>query len=782
MIDSRLDAVTPHGDFEDCSRASEARLRHLLSNSLETVVTADCTGVITGWNAQASTMFGWSGEEAIGRPLAMLIPEHLRGSQAGLRRFVEAGRAKVVRRAQQITAVRKSGEEFPVEVAVASATLPAGMELMVLIYDLSERQAQTDLFENAFQHAAVGKALVGLDGKFLRINPAFCDLVGRSEAEVLATDFQSITHPDDLDVDVEHLGRLLAGEIPSYRMDKRYIRADGGLVWVHLTVSIVRDRFGAPKHFIAQVQDLTARREAEAAVRWSEARYRLMTNHMTDMIAVSEIGGVTTFVSPSCEAITGYRPEDLVGARAVDFAHPDDVGRLVATFRSLASSSKGERVRWRGRHKTEDRWVWFESNPSVLGWEGKAGERYYLDVMRDVTEQVAQEEALAAATTAAEAATTAKSEFLANMSHEIRTPLTAVIGFCSLLSARPNLDDEASAYVARIASASEALLAIVNDVLDFSKLEAGQFSIAPRVVVPTETAHNVLLMFEPQAAAKGLSLDFAACDHVPEWVVFDPERVRQVLINLIGNAVKFTEAGGAVSLALRYDRALERLRFEIGDTGGGLSDEQQAKLFQRFSQVDGSSTRRHGGTGLGLAICKGLAEAMQGEIGVRSRLGEGSTFFFEIPAPVADAPASASPATGDADLQGIRLLVVDDNPMNREFVRAMLEPLGVEVGEAEDGERGLVAAQALPYDVILMDVRMPRLDGPGALRRIRAEPGPNQFVPILAFSATGDADAPLEAGFDGVVHKPIIPEALVDALARAVASDENVEAADVAAC
>jgi CheY-like chemotaxis protein len=369
------------------------------------------------------------------------------------------------------------------------------------------------------------------------------------------------------------------------------------------------------------------------------------------------------------------------------------------------------------------------------------------------------------------------------MSHEIRTPLTAVIGFCGLLSARPGLDGAAAGYVARIASAGEALLAIVNDVLDFSKLEAGQFSITPRVVSPVETAQSVLMMFEPQATAKGLSLDFAAEAQVPDWAELDPERVRQVLINLIGNAVKFTEAGGAVSLALGYDHAAGRLRFEVRDTGAGLSEDQLAKLFQRFSQVDGSSTRRHGGTGLGLAICKGLADAMRGEIGVRSRVGEGSTFFFEIPAPLADAPASASAGAESADLQAIRLLVVDDNPMNREFVRAMLSPLGVEVDEADDGESGVLAAQALPYDVILMDVRMPRLDGPGALTRIRAEPGPNRFAPIIAFSANGDADAPLQAGFDGVVHKPVTPQALMAELERALARRESqsADAAEVAA-
>jgi CheY-like chemotaxis protein/nitrogen-specific signal transduction histidine kinase len=382
-------------------------------------------------------------------------------------------------------------------------------------------------------------------------------------------------------------------------------------------------------------------------------------------------------------------------------------------------------------------------------------------VIRDVTAQVAQEAALEAATAAAETAAAAKSEFLANMSHEIRTPLTAVLGFTGLLSAREDLSVEAQGQVERVASAGKALLSIVNDILDFSKLEAGQYEIHPRPVSPRQAAQDALRMFEVQAAARGLALEFMPEGVLPDAVAIDPERFRQILLNLIGNAVKFTDEG-AVRLRIRHDPGEGKLHACVEDTGAGMSGEQQRALFQRFSQVDASSARRHGGTGLGLAICKGLAEAMGGEIGVRSEPGRGSAFYFSIAAPEAALDTGhAEPAPQALSLEGVRLLVVDDNRMNRELARAILENLGAEFTEAEDGLSALEIARESAFDAVLLDIRMPGLDGPAVLQRLRAAPGPNQHAPILAFSADAELERFEEQGFDGVVRKPIEAMALV---------------------
>jgi hypothetical protein len=349
-----------------------------------------------------------------------------------------------------------------------------------------------------------------------------------------------------------------------------------------------------------------------------------------------------------------------------------------------------ERVRWRVPHKSGDRDVWLESNPSLLRDPATEAPTGFLDVIRDVTAQVVQEEALAAARAEAEAAAAVKGEFMANMSHEIRTPLTAVIGFSGLLAQRPELDDVSQRYVQRVSSAGQALLAIVNDVLDFSKLEAGQVEIAPAPVSPLAVAQDALALFAPQADAKGLWLECQAEGDLPERVMIDPDRVRQVLLNLVGNAVKFTEQG-AVRLFVGYDPDAATLRMRVEDTGAGIerraADQAVPALLAGRRLVD-PQARRHGpGPGDQQGPDRGDGRRHRGQ----QRPGEGTVFTFHIAAPVAvglgvelSRPRrSGRPAPGRR-----RVLVVDDNFVNRELARTVLEHMGAEVAEASGGRGG----------------------------------------------------------------------------------------------
>jgi len=367
---------------------------------------------------------------------------------------------------------------------------------------------------------------------------------------------------------------------------------------------------------------------------------------------------------------------------------------------------------------------------------------------------VAAAEELRLARDAADAAARVKADFIANMSHEIRTPLTAIVGYADRLTRRTDVGERAHREITRIDIAAHALLSIVNDVLDFSKLEAGQVTIKVRPVEPTRLMTDALHLFEEQATAKGLSLEFTPRTELPRSLLVDEDRVRQVALNLLGNAVKFTDRG-FVRLTAGYDAEANRLEVCVADSGPGMDPRQVDLLFRRFSQVDASSTRRFGGTGLGLAICKGLVEAMGGEIGVRSTPGQGSTFHFSIPAEIGDPPVAAE-AAGEARLAGVRVLLVDDDPTIRELAREALAGLGAVVTEAGDGHSGVSAAAGQAFDVILMDLRMPGLDGTAAAGRIRAENGLNRATPILAFSASlepSDALAVVK-GFDGHVRKP----------------------------
>jgi PAS domain S-box-containing protein len=503
----------------------------------------------------------------------------------------------------------------------------------------------------------------------------------------------------------------------------------------------------------------------------NETRYRMLADHATDIVLKVDKDDVILYVSPSA-ARYGYAPEELLGRSGYSLVHPDDVARLQGLIAELfqgAVDTTCDRT-YRVRRADGD-YVWMEGNPSLVRDEAGAVVAV-ISQLRDVTMRKALEAELLAARDDAEAAAASKAEFMANMSHEIRTPLTAVLGFTSLLAKRADLTDDALAKVDRIGAAGEAMLVIVNDILDFSKLEAGLMPVTPRPARPLDVLESALSLFEPQALAKGLSLAFQA-EGLPAHVSMDPDRVRQVLLNLIGNAVKFTEAG-TVEVRASYDPGRERLKVAVRDSGAGMTDEQQAVLFQRFSQVDGAAARTGGGTGLGLAISRGLVEAMSGEIGLASALGEGSTFTFEIPAPACEGVETASEASPLAGVAGLRVLLADDNPTNCELARAVMAQFEIEVTDVTDGAQAVELAALLPYDVILLDIRMPVMDGPTAAGLIRSEPGPNQTTPILAFSADHELDPAVASLFDGHVRKPIEVAPLLMALAEATAWEDAV--------
>jgi PAS domain S-box-containing protein len=515
------------------------------------------------------------------------------------------------------------------------------------------------------------------------------------------------------------------------------------------------------------VQDKTEQREAEAALRDNEALYRLIAENTSDMIVMTEVTGRITYVS---RAVTrsGWQPEDLVGKHFSENMDPDDAKEVARVFGRMLNGHPPKRVRWRGQDGMSGEWLWWESSPTLLTDPESGEPTGFLDVVRDVSLQVEQENALAAARAEAEAATEVKSQFLANMSHEIRTPLTAVVGFTSLLREDPSLSGAAAGYVNRISGAGNALLAIVNDILDFSKLEAGLIEIRQRPTDVVEVCRETLSVFATQAEGKGLSLQFVADPCLLRRVsMIDSERLRQMLVNLIGNAVKFTETG-AVALRVLPGRADDTVLIEVSDTGPGLDADAQALLFQRFTQIDGSMTRRHGGTGLGLAICKGLSEAMGGSIGLDSHVGEGSTFRLTLPIPLANLPERSEEHGEIAAIDGVRVFVVDDNQVNRELARKVLEAAGVEVTEASCGLEAVERLGQFPVDVVLMDLRMPGMNGHQTLARLRHAPGPNQDIPVMAFTADADiaGDGDLDA-FDGVVRKPISPLEMYATIARA---------------
>jgi PAS domain S-box-containing protein len=513
-----------------------------------------------------------------------------------------------------------------------------------------------------------------------------------------------------------------------------------------------------------------AQREAQASAQ------RLAVALEAAEAGVYEIDHVSKafWASPEFVKITGQGDASYRQATELRFPgfHPDDLPHVRASFRSLhtgegrAGAFDARIVRPDG----ETRWIRVSHHLKV-GRNGRWLKA--VGLIQDFDVRKRQEIALLEAQQAAEAAGEAKSAFLANMSHEIRTPMNGVLGVLHLLKAE-KLTEDGRHMLDEAVSCGEMLAELLNDVIDFSKIEAGRLELASEPVDPKSVVEGVVRLLRPQADAKGLLLRLDADPNLG-WVRSDPVRLRQALFNLVGNAVKFTERG---SITVRCQSPRPGfLRFEVIDTGVGIPAEAQGRIFQRFDQGDASTTRKFGGSGLGLAITKKLAEMMSGAVGFTSEEGLGSTFWLEVEAEPTEAVAEIRD-TLEPVLEGLRVLVVEDNPTNRMIATKLLESMGAEVATADDGYQGVEAAAQGGFHLILMDVQMPGIDGLEAARRIRALGGAAAETPIVALTANVLAHqrrAYLDAGMDGVVGKPISPGVLLREIARLSAPAPDTE-------
>jgi len=639
-----------------------------------------------------------------------------------------------------------------------------------------EAVRQTQLAE---QIASLGYWRLDIASSEITWSPEMYRIWGVEDAAIPPLEAaMNAVHPDDRDVANGNIKRAM---VETEAFQSRPIRlqlADGSVKHISGRMGSERNAAGDVVAIYGALIDMTHLRLSDDALRASETRYRLLADHSTDIIVQVDLTDTILYISPACRRM-GWEPEELIGRKRYDLTHPDDMPRLARIRADLVQGIGSTRADREYRMMAKDgSWVWVEGSPSIIRDENNLPIEM-VSQLRDVSERRAFEDELLAARDAAEGAAKAKSEFLANMSHELRTPLTSIIGFSSLLSEMSDLSEGARHFVQRIATGGQSLLAVVNDILDFSKLEAGQVELDPHAFDPAGFIEDTVELLTTQAENKGLTLGLIIDDTVPACIDADSSRLRQVLLNLVGNAIKFTSEG-RVSVSVTHEGGeTPHLRVQVSDTGPGIPAVRRDRLFQRFSQVDGSVSRNHGGTGLGLAICKNLVKLMGGQIGVESDEGKGSLFWFTIAAPPAQGVVDVEQALAQSrEMRPCRILVVDDVSVNRELVRAMLEPMGHTFVEACNGIEAVEASLREPFDLILMDLQMPGMDGIAAAQAIRANSPANKLTPILALSANVLPDhlaACEAAGMDDHIGKPIQPMRLLTKVAE-WAGQEHVPA------
>jgi two-component system, sensor histidine kinase and response regulator len=582
----------------------------------------------------------------------------------------------------------------------------------------------------------------------------------------------AIIHPDDVQ-GMHDLGPQNFASGTPFDVELRLRHKDGTYRWFRTRGQAERNAEGRPFRYSGSVQDIHKQRLTEDALKAARQRFERAIRGTQDGLWEWDIVAQSLWVSPRYEAILGFEEGEVSGLVRTpdDLVHREDLDACRAAQRAHFEQNAPYDVEMRMRTRSGGyRWVRLRGEAER---DGNGRPLRLAGSLQDVTEARAARDALIQASEAAQAASRLKSAFLANVSHEIRTPMNGIIGMTSLLL-DTTLDRGQREYAETIHASANSLLTVINDILDFSKIEAGRLDIECVAMDLPASITEVRAILAFQAAAKTLRFELSMDPAVPRWVMGDRQRIRQCLINLISNAIKFTHTGSVMVRVTVAERQEERVlaRFEVRDTGIGIAPDTLPTLFQPFVQADSSTTRHFGGTGLGLSIVRRLVDLMGGEVGVESELGRGSNFWFVLPLPVAEEPQrrggraesgvpegeTRAPPPPVAELYGGKVLLVEDNLINQKVARSVLERLGCEVSLAGNGLEAVHAFAQTRFDLVLLDLQMPLMDGYAATSCLRKLEQGRLRTPIVALTAsamTGQRERCLEAGMDDLLAKPL---------------------------
>lgn len=614
---------------------------------------------------------------------------------------------------------------------------------------------------------------VDAEGCFLFVSPTYCKTFGKSEEELLGKSFLPLVHEEDRVSTAKAMESLLHPPHTAY-IEQRALTMEGWR-WLAWSDRAIVDGKGQIEAVVGVGRDITLRREVEEELRTSKEKLQNIVDTSSEWIWEIDLAGRHTYSNLRVLRLLGYQPEEVIEKNFFHFLHEDDLREVKETLPRLISERRGWSgwvLRW--RHK-DGSYRFLESNAKPIF--NPAGEvEGFRGTDRDITERKSFEEALFAATQAAEAANRAKSVFLAKVSHEIRTPMTAIVGFGELLEDAELTPDEKK-YLEALNASSKVLSFMIEDILDLSKVEAGELVVKSESFSLRNLITKVASMQEQQIAEKNLLLNVSIDDSIPDSLIGDSLRIKQVLLNLLGNAAKFTEKG-SIDLALAVveesgDRVL--LDISVKDTGIGISKDLQENIFEPFVQ---GGTHNHRGAGLGLSISRSLAGLMGGTIRLESQPESGSTFQLLLPLKSKDAnlPEKNLPNAEPLRWSGpaLKILLAEDNLINSQFMKTALKNMGHVVTHAENGKVALDTLKANKFELVLMDIEMPVMNGVDALRAIRhLEKTSGKSMAVIAMTAyalMGDKEKYLKMDFDGYLSKPFTTKGLVDELARVVSS------------